>query len=108
MKISGRKGSEAKNVYGKKTGGVQPAAPASPATGGGSVSGAQESIATISDRGRLVSEARKMVDSLPDIRVDRVERIQSALDSGTYQVEGEKVADKMVTEAVKEIRNRNR
>lgn len=109
MKISGRgKGNEAKNVAYKKTGGVQPVSSASSSSGQGGVGGASESSVAISDLGRVVAETRKMVDALPDVRIEKVERIQSALDSGTYQVAGEQVAEKMVAEAVREVRNRTR
>lgn len=109
MKISGRgKGNEAKNVAYKKTTGAAPVAGTSSASGQGGVGGAGESSVAISDLGRVVAETAKLVDAVPDIRVEKVGRIQSALDAGTYQVEGEKVADKVVSEAVREIRNRTR
>jgi flagellar biosynthesis anti-sigma factor FlgM len=109
VKISGRsKGNEAKNVAYKKTGGVAPVASTSSSSGQGGVGGASESSVAISDLGRIVAETAKLVDAVPDIRIEKVGRIQSELDAGTYQVEGEKVADKMVTEAVREIRKRTR
>ncbi|MBI5418995.1 MAG: flagellar biosynthesis anti-sigma factor FlgM [Deltaproteobacteria bacterium] len=108
MKISGRKGSELKNVAFKKTGGVQGAQSSSSARTNRGVGGAGESTVAISDRARQVSDAHRALDALPDIRVGKVGEIQSALDRGNYHVEGEKVADKMVTDAVREIRNRTR
>jgi flagellar biosynthesis anti-sigma factor FlgM len=109
VKISGRgKGNEAKNVGYKKTSGVAPVAPAASTSGQGGVGEATESSVAISDLGRVVAEAAKMLESVPDIRVEKVGRIQSELDAGTYQVEGEKVADKLVTEAVRDVRNRTR
>jgi flagellar biosynthesis anti-sigma factor FlgM len=109
VKVSGRsKGNEAKNVSYKKTGGVAPVSAASGSSGQGGVGGTTESSVAISDLGRVVAETAKLLESVPDIRVDKVERIQTALDAGTYQVEGDKVADRIVSEAVKEIRNRTR
>jgi anti-sigma28 factor (negative regulator of flagellin synthesis) len=55
-----------------------------------------------------VSEAHKAVDALPEIRVEKVGRIQAAVDAGTYRVEGGRVAEKMVSDAVRELRNRTR
>ena len=109
MKISGRgKGNEAKNVAYKKTGGVSPVGSTASSSGQGGVGGTTESSVAISELGRVVAETAKLVDALPDIRIEKVGRIQIALDAGTYQVEGEKVADKVVSEAVREIRNRTR
>jgi negative regulator of flagellin synthesis FlgM len=109
VKVSGRsKGNEAKNVAYKKTGGVAPVSAASGSSGQGGVGEATDSRVAISDLGRVVAETAKLLESVPDIRVEKVERIQSALESGTYQVEGREVADRIVSEAVKEIRNRTR
>ena len=62
----------------------------------------------ISDQGRLVSEAHRALDALPEVRIEKVGRIQAAMDNGDYQVEGQQVAEKMVTDAVRELRNRTR
>ena len=108
MKISGRKGKEPGNVVLRKTGGVQGKGPAEPA---GPVAGVPSSVTpslAISDEGRLVSEAHRALDALPEVRVEKVERIQAAMDDGAYQVEGKQVAEKMVTDAVRELRNRTR
>ncbi len=108
MKISGKKGKEAGNVVLRKTGGVQGKGPAGAA---GAVSGVPPSgtpSLAISDQGRFVSEAHRALDALPEIRVEKVGKIQAAMDDGSYQVEGERVAEKMVTDAVRELRNRGR
>ncbi len=108
MKISGRKGSEPKNVSFKGP------APVRGAEGGGGVDpakGAGSSDApslAISERGKSIAEARRALDALPDVRAEKVAPIQEALDQGTYGVPGEQVADKMVRDAVDEIRHRRR
>ena len=108
MKISGRKGKEPGNVVSRRTGGVQGKGSAESA---GPVTGAPASGSpslAISDQGRLVSEAHRALDALPEVRVEKVERIQAAMDDGDYRVEGQQVAEKMVTDAVRELRNRTR
>ena len=108
MKISGRKGKEPGNVVSRKTGGVQGKGSVESA---GSVTGTASSgnpSLAISDQGRLVSEAHRTLAALPEVRVEKVGRIQAAMDDGAYRVEGQQVADKMVTDAVKELRNRTR
>ncbi|GAB4233202.1 MAG: hypothetical protein OHK0028_08880 [Deltaproteobacteria bacterium] len=108
MKISGRKGKEAGNVILRKTGAVPGKGPF------GSSGPVKEApppgtpSLAISDQGRLVSEAHRAIDALPEIRVEKVGRIQAAVDSGTYRVEGGRVAEKMVSDAVRELRNRTR
>lgn len=92
----------------RKTGGVQGQESAESA---GPVAGVPSSGApslAISDEGRLVSEAHRALDTLPEVRVEKVERIQAAMDDGAYRVEGQQVAEKMVTDAVRELRNRTR
>lgn len=108
MKISGRKGKETGNVVSRKTGGVQGSGPAGSA---GPVAGVPSSGApslAISDQGRLVSEAHRALAALPEVRVEKVGRIQAAMDVAAYRIEGQQVAEKMVTDAVRELRNRTR
>ncbi len=108
MKIFGRKGKEPGNVVSRKTGSVQGKGPAGPAGPVAGVPSPGTSSLAISDQGRLVSEAHRALDALPEVRVEKVERIQAAMDDGAYRVEGQQVAEKMVTDAVRELRNRTR
>jgi flagellar biosynthesis anti-sigma factor FlgM len=108
VKISGRKGKESGNVVSRKTGEIQGKGQAGSAgTVGGATSSGAPSLA-ISDQGRLVSEAHRALDALPEVRIEKVGRIQAAMDNGAYRVEGQQVADKMVSDAVRELRNRTR
>lgn len=64
-----------------------------------------------SDRGTwsaLLDETRRAVDVLSGGRARRIEEIRSALRDGTYQVDGRQVAGKMVSDAVRELRDRPR
>ncbi len=108
MKISGRKGSEPKNVSFKGPApvrGPEGAGGVESAKGGG---GADAPSLAISERGKQIAEAKRALDALPDIRAEKVAPIQEALDQGTYDVPGEQVADKMVRDAVHELRHRRR
>ena len=63
----------------------------------------------ISDRGNwgaLLDETRLVVDVLSGGRARRIEEIRSALRDGTYRVDGKQVAGKMVSDAVRELRER--
>ncbi|HEY5995423.1 MAG TPA: flagellar biosynthesis anti-sigma factor FlgM [Candidatus Deferrimicrobiaceae bacterium] len=106
---SGRsKGTKGTIVPFGKTGGVAPVSASSGSSGQGGVGRTTEPGGAISDFGRVVAEAARLLDSVPDIRIEKVESIQTAMDAGTYHVEGNKVAERIVSEAVREIRNRNR
>jgi anti-sigma28 factor (negative regulator of flagellin synthesis) len=41
-------------------------------------------------------EIRKLVDSLPDVRLDRVNQLAKAIDEGTYDVKGHEIADAII------------
>ena len=65
----------------------------------------------VSDRGKwgaLLDETRRAVDVLSEGRLRRIEKIQSALRDGTYRVNGRQIAEKMVSDAVRELRERPR
>ena len=65
----------------------------------------------VSDRGKwgvLLEETRRAVDVLSEGRSRRIERIMSALRDGTYRVDGRQVAGIMVSDAVRELRERPR
>ncbi|HZD54671.1 MAG TPA: flagellar biosynthesis anti-sigma factor FlgM [Candidatus Aquicultoraceae bacterium] len=59
-----------------------------------------------SRRGRLLAEARMLADSVPEVRRDREIRIRAALQRGTYRVDGGKIADRMIGDALRELRSR--
>ena len=64
-----------------------------------------------SDRGKwgaLVDETRRAVVVLSEGRARRIEEIRSALRGGTYRVDGKQVAGKMVSDAVRELREHSR
>ncbi|HEY5577115.1 MAG TPA: flagellar biosynthesis anti-sigma factor FlgM [Deferrimonas sp.] len=63
------------------------------------------------DRGKwgaLVDETRRAVDALSEGRTRRIEEIRSALLDGTYRIDGRQLAEKMVSDAVRELRERPR
>ncbi|HEX9205803.1 MAG TPA: flagellar biosynthesis anti-sigma factor FlgM [Candidatus Deferrimicrobiaceae bacterium] len=64
-----------------------------------------------SDRGKwdaLFAEAHRAVDVLSATRLRRIEEIRAALDAGAYRVDGRLVAEKMVSDVVRELRQRIR
>jgi len=65
----------------------------------------------VSDRGKwgaLLDETQRVIDVLFEGRNRRIEEIRSALRDGTFRVDGRRVAGKMVSDAVRELRERSR
>ncbi|HTY60972.1 MAG TPA: flagellar biosynthesis anti-sigma factor FlgM [Acidobacteriota bacterium] len=50
----------------------------------------------LSVRSREVSHLNELIQSTPDIRADKVAQAQRALENGTYNVNAEKIAEKIV------------
>ena len=50
----------------------------------------------LSVRGREIQHLDELIRSTPDIREAKVEQIRSAIESGTYNVKAEKIADKIL------------
>ena len=96
MKISGRKPIQPASPLGGKaeTPQVEQAEEAKPADRSDSLN--------LSDTSKNLMSAREKVNALPDVRVERVSEIKSALDDGGYHVESEKIAKKIVDESLSE------
>ena len=54
----------------------------------------------LSDMGKRVQEANKQLETIPDIREDKVAQLKEQVDNGTYEVDAEKVADKMLKDSL--------
>lgn len=64
-----------------------------------------------SDRGSwgaLYAEADRAVVLLSGNRLQRIRQIREALRNGTYRIDGRLVAEKMVSDAVRRLRERSR
>jgi flagellar biosynthesis anti-sigma factor FlgM len=49
-------------------------------------------------RDREISHLIELIQSTPDIREEKVSKIQRAIESGTYRVSAEQIADKIIGE----------
>ena len=45
-----------------------------------------------------IDTARQVIGKLPDLRVEKVDKLRRQVQNGTYQVEADKVADKILAE----------
>ncbi len=50
------------------------------------------------DRGGLILRAREVVYQTPEVRPEKVAQVKEAIESGTYEIDSEKVADKIIEE----------
>lgn len=55
---------------------------------------------TVSERAKEIGRLQVEVSKLPEIRTDRVEEIQNAINAGIYNVRGDAVAGKLLKEAI--------
>ncbi|MCD5411306.1 flagellar biosynthesis anti-sigma factor FlgM [Thermodesulfovibrionales bacterium] len=55
---------------------------------------------TVSEGAKEIARLQLEVSRVPEIRADRVEEIQNAINAGIYNVRGEAVAGKLLTEAI--------
>ncbi|MGD2188214.1 MAG: flagellar biosynthesis anti-sigma factor FlgM [Desulfobacterales bacterium] len=54
----------------------------------------------LSDMGKRVQEAHRQLETIPDVREDKVAQLKEQVDNGTYEVDADKVADKMLKESL--------
>lgn len=62
-----------------------------------------EDKVSISTQSRDINVARGVIEDLPEIREARVAELKKAVDSGTYQVDAEKLADKLALDSLVNI-----
>jgi negative regulator of flagellin synthesis FlgM len=53
---------------------------------------------SLSGQSKEISELKAAIDELPDIRTDKVDSIKKAIDSGNYNVDSKKIAEKILEE----------
>jgi flagellar biosynthesis anti-sigma factor FlgM len=55
---------------------------------------------SLSDKAREVRQAVSALEKIPDVRDDKVEAIRARMASGTYDINGERIADKLMHESL--------
>ena len=60
----------------------------------------EEDKVVLSPKAREVREAKKVLNTLPDIREELVARVKNEIKEGTYQIEGKRLAAKMIKESL--------
>ena len=62
--------------------------------------GLLEDTVALSPEAKQIQEAKKSLDALPDVREDKVAEIKGQIEAGTYTIDGEKIAFKMIRESI--------
>ncbi len=62
--------------------------------------GVKADTVVISDAAKRVQEARRQLDDIPDVREDKVSQLRSQIQNGTYEINADKIAAKMIKEAL--------
>ncbi len=52
----------------------------------------------ISDAAKRIQEARAQLDEIPDVREDKVAELRNQIQNGTYKIDAEKTAEKLLKE----------
>ncbi len=60
----------------------------------------EEDKVILSHDRKKIQEAKKLMDSIPDIREEKVAKIKAQIENGTYQVEEKKLAAKIIKESL--------
>jgi len=54
----------------------------------------------ISDAAKRVQEARRQLDDIPDVREEKVAQLRNQIQNGTYEIDADKIAGKMIKEGL--------
>lgn len=54
----------------------------------------------MSNEAKRIQQAKEGIDSLPDIRKEKVDDIRARIERGDYQVDAEKIASKIIEESL--------
>lgn len=60
----------------------------------------KEDEVVLSEKAREIKEAKKLLDSVPEIREEKVAQLRKQIENGTYEVKGKEIAVKMVKESL--------
>jgi negative regulator of flagellin synthesis FlgM len=63
-------------------------------------SAAKTDTVVISDAAKRIQEVRTQLNEIPDVREDKVAQLKNEIENGTYQIDAEKIAGKMIREGL--------
>lgn len=96
--ITGNKPFSGLNAYVKNVGKGKDKVHGSP--GEAPKGGLSEDKVALSPEAKQIQEAKKRLDALSDVREGKVAEIKEQIEAGTYTIDGEKIAFKMIRESI--------
>ena len=54
----------------------------------------------LSNAAKDIQEAQKQLEAIPDVREDKVAQLKEQIENGTYEIDEEKIADKMLKDVL--------
>lgn len=54
----------------------------------------------LSNAAKNIQEAQKQLEAIPDVRDDKVAQLKEQIENGTYEIDEEKIADKMLKDSL--------
>lgn len=66
-------------------------------------SGSYADSINLSSGAGLLNKVKNVVNTAPDIRSEKVASLKREIEKGTYRIDSDKIADKMLREAVSEL-----
>ncbi|MBT8332501.1 MAG: flagellar biosynthesis anti-sigma factor FlgM [Deltaproteobacteria bacterium] len=54
----------------------------------------------LSSAAKNIQEAQKQLEAIPDVREDKVAQLKEQIENGTYEMDAEKIADKMLKDSL--------
>jgi len=61
---------------------------------------AKTDTVVISDAAKRIQEARSQLDEIPDVDEEKVARLKNEIENGTYKINADKIAGKMIREGL--------
>jgi negative regulator of flagellin synthesis FlgM len=62
--------------------------------------GLKTDTVVISDTAKRIQEAQKQIQTIPDVRADKVAELRSQIENGTYEIKADAIAGKMIKESL--------
>jgi len=106
MRVNQTNGNQVQGTETKRTGkaGQAPETKGSqPATGGDAARGSDAVKSDLSSKGKEFARARAVAGGAPDVREDKIAELKKRIAEGSYKVDANSVADKMVDEHLAEL-----
>ena len=63
-------------------------------------SAAKTDTVVISDAAKRIQEVRSQLDAIPDVDEEKVAQLKNEIENGTYKINADKIAGKMISEGL--------